>query len=151
VAVCYSTFIIFNIHSYNTILHSFILHHLPRPVFFWYFIAQQEKPPGVLTSRESNWREPTELRRTLLVKCPPLGVRAAARAAVCGEQGLLRDRGGEPTELRRTLKIKCPYLGVRAVARAAVCGEQGLLRDGGGESSRESNSGLPSASRRTTN
>ncbi len=41
------TFIIFNIHSYNTIIHSFILHHLPRPVFLYLhrFSAQQEKPP----------------------------------------------------------------------------------------------------------
>ena len=29
------TFIIFNIHSYNTIIHSFILRHLPSPVFLY--------------------------------------------------------------------------------------------------------------------
>ncbi len=57
-------------------------------------------------------------------------MRAAARAAVCGEQGLPRDGGEEPTELRRTLIVKWPTLGERAAARAAVCGEQGLLRDG---------------------
>jgi hypothetical protein len=41
------TVIIFNIHSYNTIIHFFILHHLPRPVFLYphRFSAQQEKPP----------------------------------------------------------------------------------------------------------
>ena len=48
-ALCHflKTFIIFNIHSYNTIIHSFILHHLPTPVFLYLhrFSAQQEKPP----------------------------------------------------------------------------------------------------------
>ncbi len=48
VALCQSflTFIIFNIHSYNTIIHSFILHHFPRPVFLYLhrFSYQQEKP-----------------------------------------------------------------------------------------------------------
>jgi hypothetical protein len=40
------TFTIFNIHSYNTIIHSFILHHFPRPVFLYLhrFSDQQEKP-----------------------------------------------------------------------------------------------------------
>ncbi len=48
VALCQSflTFIIYNIHSYNTIIHSFILHHFPRPVFLYLhrFSDQQEKP-----------------------------------------------------------------------------------------------------------
>ncbi len=48
VALCQSflIFIIFNIHSYNTIIHSFILHHFPRPVFLYLhrFSDQQEKP-----------------------------------------------------------------------------------------------------------
>ncbi len=37
--------IIFNNHSHSTILHSFILHHSPRPVFLCphRFFAQQEK------------------------------------------------------------------------------------------------------------
>jgi hypothetical protein len=41
------TFIIFNILSYKTVLHSFILRHLPRPVLLYLhrFSAQQEKPP----------------------------------------------------------------------------------------------------------
>jgi hypothetical protein len=41
------TFIIFNIHLYSTIIHSFILHHLPWPVFLYLhrFSDQQEKPP----------------------------------------------------------------------------------------------------------
>ncbi len=55
VASCHSflTFIIFNIHSYNTIIHSFILHHLPRPVFLYlhHFSDQQEKPLWVANPR----------------------------------------------------------------------------------------------------
>ncbi len=40
-------FIIFNIHSYNKIILSFILHQSPRPIFLYphRFYAQQEKPP----------------------------------------------------------------------------------------------------------
>jgi hypothetical protein len=87
------TFISFNIHSYNTIIHSFII---GRGQFSCTFIAQQGKTPRGAEPRIEMSREPTELRRTLVVKCPTLGVRAAARAAVCGEQGLLRDGGGEP-------------------------------------------------------
>ncbi len=60
------------------------------------FSAQQEKPPRDTEPRIELSREPTELRRILLVKFPTLGVRSAARAAVGGEQGLLRDGGGKP-------------------------------------------------------
>jgi hypothetical protein len=47
VALCHflKTFIIFNIHSYNTIIHSFILHNLPVVLYLHRFSAQQEKPP----------------------------------------------------------------------------------------------------------
>ncbi len=43
VALCHSflTFIIFNIHSYNTVIHSFILHHF---LYLHRFSDQQEKP-----------------------------------------------------------------------------------------------------------
>jgi hypothetical protein len=50
------TFIIFNIRSSNTITHSFIPHHLPRPVFSYLhcFSAQQEKlPHGVPTENRT--------------------------------------------------------------------------------------------------
>jgi hypothetical protein len=47
VALCdfLKTFIIFNIYSFNTIIHSFILHHLPVVLYLHRFSAQQEKPP----------------------------------------------------------------------------------------------------------
>jgi hypothetical protein len=49
-------FIIFNNHSHSTIIHSFILHHSPRPVFLYphRFFAQQEKNLHEVPSRESN-------------------------------------------------------------------------------------------------
>jgi hypothetical protein len=49
------TFLIFNIHSYITIVLSFILHHALRPVSLYphSFLAQHEEPPGV-PSRDSN-------------------------------------------------------------------------------------------------
>jgi hypothetical protein len=68
-------FVIFNIHSYNTIIHSFILNHLPRPVLLYLhrFGAQQEKPPrgaGLKIELEPALQQayalPTELRRILL-------------------------------------------------------------------------------------
>ncbi len=36
------TFITFYIHSYNTIIHSFILHHLPRPVFLLAWVGVEQ-------------------------------------------------------------------------------------------------------------
>jgi hypothetical protein len=69
------TFISFNIHSYNTIIHSFILHHLPRPVFLnlHRFSAQQEKPPwgaepGIKLGPAAQQADklPFEPRRTLI-------------------------------------------------------------------------------------
>jgi hypothetical protein len=49
-------FIIFNNHSHSTIIHSFILHHSPRPVFLYphRFFAQQEKNLHEVPSRELN-------------------------------------------------------------------------------------------------
>jgi hypothetical protein len=38
-ATLFNIYLFFNIHSYNTIIHSLILHHLPRPVFLYIFIA----------------------------------------------------------------------------------------------------------------
>jgi len=49
----FSTFIIFNIHSYNTIIHSFILQHLPRPYIFIGYTHRKRRLHGV-PSRESN-------------------------------------------------------------------------------------------------
>jgi hypothetical protein len=47
-------FIIFNNHSHSTIIHSFVLHHSPRPVFLYphRFFAQQEKNLHEVPSRE---------------------------------------------------------------------------------------------------
>ncbi len=36
------TFITFYIHSYHTIIHSFILHHLPRPVFLLAWVGVEQ-------------------------------------------------------------------------------------------------------------
>ncbi len=101
------TFIIFNIHSYNLIIHSFILHHLPRSVLLYLhrFSAQQEKPPwgaeprielGPALQQGADarcWATPhcTELRRTLLSYAPYWAT-------------------PHPTELRRTLlSYAAPY------------------------------------------
>jgi hypothetical protein len=48
--------IIFNNHSHSTIIHSFILHHSPRPVFLYSHrcFAQQEKNLHGGPNRESN-------------------------------------------------------------------------------------------------
>jgi hypothetical protein len=75
------TFIIFNIHSYITIILSFILHHSLMPVSLYphRLLAQHEEPPGV-PSRDSNsylpfgkpthyqlsYTAPYELSRTLV-------------------------------------------------------------------------------------
>ncbi len=50
----------FNNHSHGTIIHSFILHHSPRPVFLYphRFFAQQEKNLHGVPSRESNLGQP---------------------------------------------------------------------------------------------
>ncbi len=75
----FKTFIIFTIHSYNTIIHSFILH--TRPVFFYLhpFSAQQEKPPwgaepGIKLGPAAQQADklPFEPRRTLIEPCRSL-------------------------------------------------------------------------------
>ncbi len=90
VALChsfwYTVLIIFNNHSHSTIIHSFILHHSPRPVFLYphRFFAQQEKNLHGVPSRGSKacltasrrttkWAtpHPTELRRTPLSYAAP--------------------------------------------------------------------------------
>ncbi len=87
-------FIIFNNHLHSKIIHSFILHHSPRPVFLYplRFFAQQEKNlPGVPYSKPTHYQlshaalcwatphpteprrpcwatpHPTEPRRTLII------------------------------------------------------------------------------------
>jgi len=71
---------LFNIHSYNKIVHSFILDHLPRPVFLYLhrFSAQQQKPPLGAEPRielgpalQLADSLPAELRRTLLSYAAP--------------------------------------------------------------------------------
>jgi len=68
-------FIIFDIHSYNTITHPFILYHSPRPIFLYphRVFAQQEEPPWGAEPRfelgpalQQADALPTELRRTLI-------------------------------------------------------------------------------------
>ena len=64
-------FIIFNNHSHSTIIHSFILHHWPRPIFLYphRFFAQQEKNLHEVPSRESNsglpYSKPTRYQLSL--------------------------------------------------------------------------------------
>jgi hypothetical protein len=52
----FDIFIIFNNHSHSTVIHSFILHHSPRPVFLYLhcFFTQLEKNLHGVPSRESN-------------------------------------------------------------------------------------------------
>jgi hypothetical protein len=72
--------IMFHIHSYNTIIHSFIIHHLPRPVFLYLHRFSAQKPPRggelrielgpahggpALQQADALWTEP---RRTLRVR-----------------------------------------------------------------------------------
>ncbi len=69
-------FIIFNNHSHSTIIHSFILHHSPRPVILYphRFFAQQEKNLHEVPSHAAPyWATPhlTEPRRTLLSHAAP--------------------------------------------------------------------------------
>jgi hypothetical protein len=73
-------FIFFNNHSYSTIIHSFILHHSPKPVFLYphRFFAQQEKPPWGAEPRiklgpalQQADALPNELRRTLMSCAAP--------------------------------------------------------------------------------
>jgi hypothetical protein len=73
------TFIIFNIHSNNTIIHYFIIH--PRPVFFYlhHFSALQEKPPwgaepGIKLGPAAQQADklPFEPHRTLIEPCRSL-------------------------------------------------------------------------------
>jgi hypothetical protein len=69
-------YIIFNNHSHNTIIHSFILHLSPRPHRFF---AQQGDPPWDAEPRielgpalQQADALSTELRRTLLSYAAPL-------------------------------------------------------------------------------
>jgi hypothetical protein len=69
-------FIIFNNHSHSTIIHSFIIHHSPRPVFLY---PQQEKnlhevpSPRIELGPALQQADalPTEPRRTLLSHAAP--------------------------------------------------------------------------------
>ncbi len=76
-------FIIFNIHSYNTITHQFILRHSQRAAILYFHrcSAQQEKPtwdsetrlPYTASRSTTNWAtpHPAELRCTLLSNAAP--------------------------------------------------------------------------------
>ncbi len=106
----FSTFIIFNIYSYNTNILSSILHHSLKPVFLYHhrYLAQQEEPkwdaelrfeiePALQLAdalQYTNWSKPhhIELLRTLLFLSCILFIYAAPYP-----------------ELRRTLEL-CSYV-----------------------------------------
>jgi hypothetical protein len=92
-------FIIFNNHSHSTIIHSFILHHSPRPVFLYphRFFAQQEKNLHGLPSRELNsvlsYSKPTHYQ---LSNAAPSGTAILVSAEVSGLFGRKNPPSGTP-------------------------------------------------------